>query len=266
MRKALVLATLLPACLWAADPSPNAVVQDGAWGQQIILGAANTAGRFGSYFRTDVFVNNPNNFQISLTFAALTASGLHPTTFRWTMPANTYSQIDDILGRMSYVGGAALIITPENSNHQFNAWAYTYTAGPNGGTYGVNLLAVGNAYLGNKSGFVNFPQGMCVGAAQNANYRTNVGLANATNSAAVVRVRLYGPNGLLGERLATVPAFSAVQFPVTDLSSASFALGYLDFTVASTASRVLAFMVVNDNVTNDANFQLVSTYAGIAVP
>jgi hypothetical protein len=225
----------------------------------VVLGAANTAGLYGSYFTTDLFLLNPMYGETARINIFAMAPGVDnlataPPSGSITLGSRSFTVLKNVMAQVGATGGAALLIGIDSANStslaRFTAWAYTSTPGLNGGRYGVNIQAIGTSYQDSLF------DGWCVGANVGSGTRTNIGVFNySTTGSLNVTAYVYNSGG--GSPVAsipiTVPRASFVQFPLGNyVSSLTDGVVWFRYATGSYSS----YMVVNDNITNDANFQL----------
>ncbi len=243
-----------------AARTPLNITSEGPSEAALVLGVANSAGRYNSYFTTDLFLVNPHpDGMLKINVFALLPDRDNvanvPPNGSLTLPARSWAILKNVLGQMGVSGtGAALLLGVDSSLSTgavktVSAWAYTSTPAPAGGRYGVNIHGIGNTYLDSLF------DGWCVGVNVGNASRTNIGVFNASSTRTLsVSARVYSFSGTL---LATIPfAVPPVSFSQVAVDSYAAAVndGVVWFDGAS--GPYAAYMVVNDNFTNDANFQL----------
>jgi hypothetical protein len=226
----------------------------------ILLGGANSAGKFGSFFTTDVFVMNPHpstTLKINIYLLAQDKDNIAnpPPGGSFTLNSLQWTILRNVGAQLGASGGFAILLGVDSVfssgiSRTMSAWAYTSTAGPTGGKYGVNIHGIGNVYQDSLF------DGWCVGAEVSSTARTNIGVFNQSSSSTLtVTAKVYGPQG--GLPLMSIPlSVPPASFKQVALSSylSSLIDGVIWFDAAS--GSYASYMVVNDNVTNDANFQL----------
>jgi hypothetical protein len=225
----------------------------------VVLGAANTAGLYGSFFTTDLYLLNPTYGETARINIFAMAPGVDnlataPASGSITLGSRSFTVLKNVMAQLGATGGAALLLGIDSANStslaRFTAWAYTSTPGPNGGRYGVNIQAIGTSYQDSLF------DGWCVGANVGSGSRTNIGVFNySTTGSLSVTAYVYNSGG--GSPVAsipvTVPRASFVQLPLGSyVSSLTDGVVWFRYATGSYSS----YMVVNDNVTNDANFQI----------
>jgi hypothetical protein len=99
--------------------------------------------------------------------------------------------------------------------------------------------------------------GTCVGAEISDARRTNVGVVNESASELNVTVRAVDTAGMTaGEKLFTLPPWGFTQLPLSNFVSGPLAGGAVLF--LSGSGLYIGYMVVNDNSSNDAFFEIAS--------
>ena len=246
-----------------AAKSPLNITNEGPTKSSFILGAANTAGKFNSYFTTDLFIVNPHPLGTAkVNLYALRANTDNvsnaPPAKGLTIPAFGWVVVKDVLSQLGVTGGAAVLVSVDaaqstGTSTTVHSFAYTSTPGPAGGRYGVNIHGVGVWFSDT------LYDGWAVGAAVNAQSRTNVGVLNySTDAPLTTYVDVTSPSaGKVKTLTLNVPRLSFTQVSLGDSVSA-LEDGLLRFHDGTT--KYVGYMVVNDNLTNDANFQLAASW------
>ena len=246
----------------AMGRTPQNILTEGASDAAFLPGAANTSGLFNSFFTTDLFLVNPlPNTIVRLNIFALRPnvnnSANPPPSASVSLGPRSFTTVKNVMGQLGATGGSVLLIGIDAANSQgsplrFSAWAYTSTAGPSGGRYGVNIQAVGRL---NQNAVVN---GWNVGVNQGTATRTNFGVFNPSQSTFSVTASIFNPGGTLVAQVPIqVPPVSFQQYALSSYAS-SVTDGVIVFSAAS--GDFGSYVVVNDNLTNDANFQLSSAW------
>lgn len=208
-----------------------------------IPAAANTAGRFGAYFKTKTTI-----FNTSVSAAQVTAKVYTPNgsggTFTTTVPAAqavTWENMLESLG--GYVGGGGVLFSTPFTSQKLIVTSEVYVDGPNGRystpTEAWNILDfVGSTYLE-----------FTVGVNVNDSFRTNLACMNDGFSSETVFADVYSPAGpFIGRVSITIPADGwsqqVLSFPVTNGVVIWRAPSVFQFCYAS----------VVHNVSNDGTF------------
>ena len=235
------------------------ITDEGPSSAVLIMGAANSPGAFGSYFTTDLYAVNPHaTGQPTITvtvFAVLNGvdySVNNPPSGSFKLQPRQCAILKNIGQMLGVSGGFTLLMGASTSS--FSAWSYTSTPGQVGGRYGVNIHGVG----GNYQDWLY--DGWNVGAEVSGAARTNFAIFNLNSTSLTINVSVYSSAG--GSPVATIPVvvppYGCVQKSLATYVP-SLSDGTLWFVYGSgggSSADYVSYMVVNDNVTNDANFQL----------
>jgi hypothetical protein len=225
-------------------------------GSAYLLGAANNAGLFSSFFTTDVYLINPNrDGKVVVIAEALSTAGAIDGRLTYELAPGGFIVVRNILGQMGTRGGHVLLLRVDDTSStaatkSFNAWGYTLTSNPIGpGSYGVSLPSITIVPLGPS---VN---GSCVGVEISPTRRTNVGVVNGSATPLAVTVRAVDAAGqTAGEQLFSVPAWGFTQVSAASFVSGTLERGALLFRDGT--GPYVGYMVVNDNASNDALFEV----------
>ncbi len=232
-----------------SDVASDAGVVRGSLRQRLVLpGFGHTAGAFGSFWRSDLTLYNPNDTpaQVTLRFvpagAQVTAS--EANVARVQLAAREIRLIADAARALFAVDGAvgALFIEPD-SGLSVNATGRTYNSTASG-TYGYGMQAI-DVFA---AASARFPVSFAA-AFQGSKFRTNLFLTDVSGRGTGVQLAADGPTGSI-EAL-DVPGTSANG--VMQLNG----LGYLPFgalTVTPTRGQAIASLFSVDNLTNDPTF------------
>jgi len=221
-----------------------------------VLGTANNPGLFDSYFTTDVFLVNPNgDGKVAVVVQAISTVGAVDGQFTVELPPGGFEVVKNVLGRMGVRGAHVLAIFVDAAastadTPSFNAWGYTSTPSKCGpGDYGVTVPVVTLTSLDAET------DGACVGAEISTGKRTNVGVVNNSAAPLSVTVRAVDPaKGAVGELPFDVPPWGFTQISLSNFVSGTLENGALLF--RNGTGRYVGYMVVNDNLSNDALFQV----------
>lgn len=244
---ALVLVSLLMPLSVLAGP--------GLW-NYFVLPAASTAGQFGTYFRTDVYLVNPYPWKgvtVRMWFLRTGQDNSTAPSRDILIPAGGSVTLPDVLANTFGVSGSGALLldsSPTSSSAFFLASARTYTGSTNG-TYG--LASEGVSYF-NPGGYESLISGV-----RNGNgFRTNTIVVSTGTATLSLQVDAYDSNGnLKGSRSVSLPAFGHSQLALTDLAS-SFDTGYLVWTCSTTSGSIgwAAYATVIDDASGDSGFLL----------
>jgi len=243
--------------------SPLNITNEGPTKRSFIIGAANTAGKFGSFFTTDLYIVNPHptgSARVNVYILKPNTDNITntPPAKSLSIPAKGWYIAKNVMGQLGVGGGAAVLVALDaaqstGTSTSIHSFAYTSTPGPSGGRYGVNIHGVGIYFSDDLF------DGWTVGASVNAQSRTNLGVLNySTTNALTAKADVFSPTaGKLGTLTFNVPRASFVQVSLGD-SVPFLEDGLVKFYDGTT--EYVGYMVVNDNVTNDANFQLAASW------
>ena len=211
---------------------------------------AHTDGKNGSQWRSDVGLLNPGTGTANVTLTFHGPDGLVTNTTY--VPAGAQSVLVDVLGQLSASGQGALEVSSDRSlkvtsrtYHQASTDAACDANGTKGQSY--PLLAAGEGLSQGQAAWL--PH-----LAENAVYRTNIGLVNVGAVEATAKLELYdGAGSLLASYDVTLPPgqWSQKTKPFASMAGqTALDHGYARVAVTSGAG-VVAFASVIDNLTND---------------
>lgn len=247
-----------------ADPDSRHALTfglDSSWSQNWILGAAHAAGRFGSFYRTNLYVMAPcagTSGEVVFGVYSLpngTANGSQ-TGLLYRVPAGGFGIIPDVVNEFGQTGGATLYLKVDSSRstvttscRELSSWAQTYTTAENGGEYSTGLVST----FGNTISSSNY--GAITGVEQNDRKRTNVIVFNPYSGTGVVRLFVFDEKGVpLGQKDVTVYAYSATQ-----VSLDGFRIGSPGGSIRAAAVTSYFYFeaaaVTVDNLSNDGFFR-----------
>lgn len=217
----------------------------------VISAAASSAGLGGTYFRTDISLQNPNpdtSIRVVVGLSKRGADNSSPEQREFRIPPMGSIFLPDILlNTFGYMGtGSLVLLCPEGD--VFLAFARTYTASEKGpGTYGLGGLGELSAGMENMRLFV-------PGLQQGGGTRTNTGVFNIGSEAADFLFEIFGPDGtrLASRQVPNVPAKSSIQIALSDFSP-SFTSGLGVWTCLSPGKRTFsAYATGIDNDSGDS--------------
>jgi hypothetical protein len=230
----------------------------------VIPVAAHAPGANGTSWRTDVSIQNIQSTPVTVEFAIVeSGEGILDNTFAVavdasgastvTVPAGGSMTLIDLLknhrGRAETTG--ALLVGGDKA---FAVTSRTYNATANG-TLGQTVSAAGDiASDGSDAASTLFIPGL----AQNASFRTNLGLVmSAAAMPLTVTVTINGASGsTLGTRTFNVAAglTTHVQFPATSVAAAPFDTAGAVVRIIDGSGTVVSYASVVDNASGDASF------------
>lgn len=168
--------------------------------------AASNAGSGGTFFRTDVWIQNPHSFPLEVEVSHLPppSSGQAPAAKVFLVQARSQRYLRDIVAtEFGRSGGGALKLTATSG---FVATSRTYNdpADPEVGTSGLSIAA--------QPATETLAKAVIPGLSNSPKYRSNVGAFNPGPNPIEIRFSLYDENGLLiGERSQTFASLEWFQ-------------------------------------------------------
>jgi hypothetical protein len=214
----------------------------------ILPSAAHVPGLGSSLWSTDVLLANPGTTDAfaSLKFLGHLVDGRSGDERTVLVPAGALLSVPDLLGtffsnQASY--GAVRILTDPG------VAVVSETSTPsNGGTVGQALPALG------VSDFANGSAKMLAPIRENASFRTNLVLANATAAPLTAHVILFAADGTeIGTRDLDLPPLGMTQINrvAFELGASSLDAGRIAVSTSTPGGFVAAYASIIDNVTND---------------
>jgi photosystem II stability/assembly factor-like uncharacterized protein len=218
----------------------------------LVPSSAHSRGANGAFYTTDLAVANPGaaDATVTLRFLGHDADGTAGPTTTLSLAAGRAVTYADVLGSLFGVesGYGALQLTSDSPALRITA--FTSTPSSDGrGRVGQGVPAFDATRLARPGS-----PSVLVGLRDDASTRTNLVLANATQSPASVVLMLVGPDGsVLGTTNRDLPPLGMTQVPsvVAALGGAPTGEGYLVVAVATPGGAVAAYASVVDNGTND---------------
>ena len=241
----------------------------------MVAAAANTPGVAGTYWRTDLSLHNPHEFDLPVVVQFL-PSNTDNWEAEWLLielyPFETLNLWDVLgpdwfdrraTGAMLVYADTALACNPIE-DCQFLVTSRTYTVTPEGpyGEYGQTIpgvdvwRAVDWATFGYAAGILN----------DGVAFRCNVGIASWTASPTVVRVDVQDAGGdIIASHDIEVPAFGHVQQRLdTQVVGGSLVFYLMD---GPDDARIFGYASVVDQTTGDPSYQAaVASVIGVSAP
>ncbi|MCM3875725.1 MAG: hypothetical protein NEA02_04830 [Thermoanaerobaculia bacterium] len=225
----------------------SAGAQNNLW---VVPSVARTPGLNGNLWTSNVTLANSGSVDglATLKFLGNGVDGRAGTEQTVYLPAGHLVELRDVLGGVFAgppdFGALRILATPGIS-----VVSETSTPSPNGGSVGESLPAAGPGDLVGLVPRSLFP------VRENEAFRTNLHLANATESEIVVEVRLVAPNGAqVGHTAVTLLApleMLQLNRVVTLLGVNRADAGRLTVSTTTPGALVAAYASVIDNITND---------------
>ena len=224
-------------------------VQTSTW---ILPTSANTPGVGGSYWTTRLTLTNPGSIDaaVTLQFLGHDVDGRSARRESLVVKAGKLLPIENVLGSLLYPGGdsyGAIRILSSSPALVVQSETSTPFAGT-GGTVGESLPAAGPSDL-----VAAVPKTLAP-IRENALFRTNLILANATEAPLVVSMTLYGADGTaLGSQNVDLLPLGMTQLNrvVQNLGVAVLSVGRLDLWTETPGGSFAAYASAVDNGTND---------------
>jgi PKD repeat protein len=214
----------------------------------LIPALAHKPGYYGSQWRADVAVLNPNDAAANLTLVYF--SGSAPVLRNAVLAGHTSVEWSDILVALfgfpqdASTSGVVQVISDESVASIGRS--YNLSAG---GTFGGTFPALTTA-----DGLSSAKVGLLPQLKRNASYRSNVGFANLGTFTCTVRLRLFDHGGVkLGEKTMDVAAGRWTQLDDVfgKLGAGDADLAYGTVEVLTNGGTVWAYAAVIDNATGD---------------
>ena len=216
------------------------------------LGVARTEGAEGSFFVTDMVLNNLDDTTATYQFLWLPRDedNSEPTgSDTFTLGPGMSARYDDILGAvfgvtddMSAAGAVAVL----SDTDKLIGFARTFNVSDEG-TYGQAIPLVPSGEL-IPAGFI----GRILFFTENADYRSNIAILNGTGEPMTVRWARYLGDGTLVEGAsADLPPWGNVQLNRVFQNEAPVEAAYIDVWTETPDARFIALGSVLDNMTSD---------------
>jgi hypothetical protein len=224
----------------------------------VLPSSARAPGFAGAFYTTDLTLTNTAQypFHFSLKFLGNNRNGLVGPSKDLTLAANQTLRLADVLKSVFDLDQdyGAIRLARSSVDSSFGpglvVQAQTSTPAPGGGSFGQSVPAASPADE-IREGTTH----SIVGITENAAFRTNLVLANASEAQAEVELRLFDAEGvLLGSKRVILPPLGMTQlnrvvreFAVTgDVSNARLVIS-----TSAPFVGITAYAAVIDNVTND---------------
>ena len=221
----------------------------GTW---FLPSSARAAGQGGSFYTTDLTVANrtANDASVTLKFLGHDVDGRGSVEQTVSIGAGQVATFGDVLGNVFGVSSGYGAIQVSSTAVSLNVLGQTSTPGPSGGTFGQSVPASGQADLVTTSAARSI-----VAVREDASFRTNLILTNATEATLVVDVKLLSGAGTqLSSGSYTLPPLGMTQ--VTQVVralgvAADLQNGQLLLSTATPGGAFAAYASVIDRTTND---------------
>jgi hypothetical protein len=236
-----------PAWVDAIADDAFLIVNSGALTTTLLPSAGWVRGAGGANWRTTFALVNPGSAGAAVTLKWLghDGDGRSGYSFTYSVPAGKIVDAGDF--EANYYGDYGAILMTSSSPSVF-LQSETSTFVPGGGTVGQALPALGAADFAGAT-----PKALAP-IRENASFRTNLVLANATEIPITVHVALFGADGAtLGSRDVDLPPLGMTQISrvAAALGAATLDLGRISVSTSTPGGLVAAYASVIDNITND---------------
>jgi len=241
-----------PALYAMTDSGVYSLALDSVPNSYLIPSAARAPGANGAFYTTDLAVANPSDVDAALTirFLGHDADGRNGPSRAFTLASRRAVTYADVLGSVFGLERDFGALQVTSSSADLRIQALTTTPLGSGGSVGQAVPAFDASRLATAG-----KSAVLVGLREDPAFRTNLVLANATEIAASVALRLVGPDGsALGAGSLDLPPLGMTQVTsvVTALGAPSgTANAYVVVTVTTPGAAVAAYASVTDNATND---------------
>jgi hypothetical protein len=198
MARSTPITTVMALVLAAGALFPNPVSAETYW----VAAAAHLPGAQGTQWRTDLSILNPCDFDVSVVLRLHTEDEVHQQSFE--IPSGRQQVFEDVVAQL--VTGQASGALEIEASAEVTVASRTYNQTPEG-TYGQGLEGVVAAEGFEVGDVVFLPQ-----LREDADFRTNIGVLNASSSTLVVTVELFDRLGFaIGDFRIVVPEGRTVQ-------------------------------------------------------
>lgn len=223
------------------------VTAEATW---ILPSSAHAAGAGGAFYTTDLLIANPEALDTTfvLKFLGHDADGRTGTERAFTLGAGRSVTYMDVLGSVFGASNDYGAIQIRSTTSSLLVSSETSTPSASGGTFGQAVPAFAAAEL------IGIAPRTILGAREDASFRTNLILANATEAGIDVLVRWYDVNGALAaSRTATLAPLGMTQMTrvLSTLGVSPAAGGRLTVASATDGASFAAYAAVIDEATND---------------
>lgn len=222
----------------------------------VVPAAAHTEGDGDTAWRTDLGIHNPTSVQATYTIALLEAGADNssPRTITFTLNPGTSVRYQDALDSLfSFNGAGALLVTASEAQVLISSRTYTVSAD---GSFGQAIPGrpIGEALTAGQSARL---VQLSHSAETSRGFRTNIGLASASETATTVHIDIYSGEGvLLGDRDVELEPYGYTQIGgiFAPVSERDVDDGYVVVHSDDQGARYFAYASVVDNVSGDPSY------------
>ena len=237
-------------------------VSDQTW---ILPSSAHSPGYGGAFYITDLTIANPGNSDslVTLKFLGNNTDGSAGPEKTYPIPSKQSITFEDLLSSVFSLSSGWGAVQIKSALPDLAILSQTYTAG-RGGTFGQSVPAMGTANR--------IPAGKLAaisGIREDAAFRTNLILANATNGSLDVDVSLISEDGiLLGYHRYTLYPLGMTQVRVVPSLGVIHEVkgAYLLLSTPTADGDFAAYASTIDNLTNDPRTLLSTIIGGDGIP
>ena len=227
--------------------------------------SAHAAGKGTSFYITDLTVANPGNASASvkLKFLGNNVDGRSGAEKTYSIAAKNSLTFKDVLASVFNVGTGFGAIKIDSENPDLAILSQTYTAG-NGGTFGQSVPAMGEEHRITAGNL-----GAISGVRQDAQFRTNLVLANAKPANLNIDVTTVSADGIaLGHKQVALPPLGMTQFSGLPSLGVNGEIrgAYFLLSTSTGGGDFAAYASIIDNQTNDPRTLLSAVVGGDGVP
>jgi len=229
-----------------ATGDPTAIpmkIGDGAH-RQWIAAAAHSSGVHDSVWRTDLCLLNLSGDATTADIIFRRSDG-ETASLSADVLDGQQIVLGDVVAQLGITGSGSIEI---QSDRPLLASSRTFNAGPDG-TFGLFLDGVSTEATADAGDIVWLPQ-----LRQDAAFRTNIGFVNSSDTAARVRVCLYGASGAelaCRNRMLDPESWLQLAEPFFRLAGRTDIYGGYATVEVQSGHGVITYASVNDNATND---------------
>jgi hypothetical protein len=240
----------------------------------VIPASANTSGAFGTRWKTQISVFNPQlDRDLKVTIVFLPTGGATGDSATFTVPRNSVAFSDNVLDdlQFNFASGALLVYTDDRDNpntdrlsRSFLVTSNTYNDSPDG-TFGQTIPGVWSGLQDfDTDGISGVVHGIRNISSQG--WRTNFGAVNLGRCTAVLQVSIYDVDGktLVNKAQYAVPPLGHIQdpLPITlDRGSIEFFVDDACVNRPSDSAVVFAYASTIDQLSGDPRYQTATLLA-----
>jgi PKD repeat protein len=219
--------------------------------EQWIDGVGAVTGAGGTFFRSNLVISNRNDVPAEVTIALTPRGGTAPShSANLIIPAGQTRFYGDAVAELYGIQGAGSLRLTTSTATPVVAWGRTYSDLGVAGTLGQFIPAFSTDDLIPLAGAI------LQGLSQNARYRTNMGLVNASPAAAAVTIAVHdGDGSMRGERTVIIAGGQSLFLGgiMSEITGGEVTDGYLVLK-PSAAGAIYGWASFVDNLSTDQTF------------